>query len=161
MEIRFAQKCDISGILCLLAQVGQVHAKGRPDIFRSDALKYDAADLELLLQDASRPILVAVEEKKVLGYAFCIRKEVKNNPVLADNEELYVDDLCVDEFVRGKHIGTRLYAAVLALARELGVPRVTLNVWAFNASALKFYEKCGMKPQRIYMETNLEDKNAE
>ena len=161
MEIRLAQKQDIPGILSLLAQVGQVHAQGRPDIFRADALKYNEDNLEVLLQDDSRPILVAAEGENVLGYAFCVRKAVKNDSVLADNEELYVDDLCVDEGLRGKGIGSRLYEAVLALAKELGVSRVTLNVWAFNTSALKFYEKCGMKPQRIFMETNLEENHAE
>lgn len=161
MEIRFAKKCDIPGILHLLTQVGQVHAKGRPDIFRGDALKYDKADLEALLQEENRPVLVAVEEENVLGYAFCIRKGVKDHPVLADQEELYVDDLCVEENLRGKGVGTKLYEAVVALAKELGVCRVTLNVWAFNEKALAFYEKCGMKPQRIYMETNLEKDHAE
>ena len=29
---------------------------------------------------------------------------------------------------------------------------VTLNVWHLNESALKFYEKCGMKPLKICME---------
>lgn len=161
MKIRLAQKSDIPGILRLLAQVGQVHAKGRPDIFRGDALKYSAADLEVLLQDKDRPVLVAVEEEKVLGYAFCIDKEVKDNPVLADSNELYVDDLCVEENLRGKGVGTRLYEAVVALAKERGASRVTLNVWAFNARALAFYEKCGMKPQRIFMETDLEENHAE
>ena len=29
---------------------------------------------------------------------------------------------------------------------------VTLNVWSCNPSAMKFYEKCGLKPQKIGME---------
>ena len=29
---------------------------------------------------------------------------------------------------------------------------VTLNVWACNNSALKFYEKCGLSVQKIGME---------
>ena len=32
---------------------------------------------------------------------------------------------------------------------------VTLNVWSLNESAMKFYEKCGLKSQKIGMETIL------
>lgn len=65
---------------------------------------------------------------------------------------IYLDDLCVDENYRGKHIGKKLYDAVLELAKEKHCYNVTLNVWHLNESALKFYEKCGMKPLKICME---------
>ncbi len=157
MDIRFAMPQDRDSIVSLLAQIGQLHYQGRPDIFRQDALKFDEQAFLALLQDKDRPVLVAVEESRVLGYAFCVRKVIQNHPVLADESSLYIDDLCVDEAVRGKGIGTALYEAVVALAKEMGVRRITLNVWAFNESALAFYQKCGMKMQRIFMETPLEE----
>lgn len=157
MEIRLAQNKDIPDLLKLLHQVGDLHAQGRPDIFRQGALKYDETALQALLQDKTRPVLVAEEGGAVLGYAFCIRKETRGDPVLADDVTLYIDDLCVDQSCRSKGIGSMLYRAALALAKEMGAQRVTLNVWAFNAAAMAFYEKCGMKPQRIFMETTLED----
>ena len=161
MEIRLAQNKDIADLLKLLHQVGSLHAQGRPDLFRSDALKYDAPALEALLQDENRPVLVAAEGGSVLGYCFCIRKETRQDPVLADDVTLYIDDLCVDEACRSKGIGTKLYHAAVDLAKQIKANRVTLNVWAFNESALAFYEKCGMKPQRIFMETILEDTHAD
>lgn len=157
MEIRFAQQQDIAPLLRLLKQVGAIHAAGRPDLFRQDALKYDEEALRNLLREKDRPIIVAVEAGKVLGYAFCVRKETANDSVLADDVSLYIDDLCVDEACRGQGVGTRLYEAALDLAKRWRAKRVTLNVWAFNAPALAFYEKCGMKMQRIFMETTLED----
>lgn len=157
MQIRFAKAEDAPAILSLLAQIGRLHREGRPDIFRSDVLKYTAKDLHALFADADRPVLVAEENGKVCGYAFCVRKEVKGHPVLSDTTELYLDDLCVDETARGQGVGTLLYQAVVALAKKLGAERVTLNVWAFNKSALAFYEKCGMKIQRMFMEQSLED----
>jgi len=30
-----------------------------------------------------------------------------------------------------------------------------LNVWCGNESAMRFYEKCGMKPQKIGMEVSI------
>jgi hypothetical protein len=34
---------------------------------------------------------------------------------------------------------------------------VTLNVWAFNESALRFYEAMGMQMRNIHMEDKLEE----
>ena len=155
MEIRLANTSDIPGMIRLLRQVGQVHHDIRPDLFRDGAQKYSPSDLEALLQDAARPIFVGVEDGRMLGYCFCILEEVKDNPVLCDVKSLYIDDLCVDETIRGKHVGTKLYDHVCAYARSIGCRSVTLNVWCGNDSAMGFYESRGMKPRKIYMETVL------
>ena len=155
MEIRLANTSDIPGMIRLLQQVGQVHHDIRPDLFRDGAQKYSPSDLEALLQDAARPIFVGVEDGRMLGYCFCILEEVKDNPVLCDVKSLYIDDLCVDETIRGKHVGTKLYDHVCAYARSVGCRSVTLNVWCGNDSAMGFYESRGMKPRKIYMETAL------
>ncbi len=155
MTIRFAAKEDIPGLIRLLRQVGQVHHEIRPDIFREGAQKYDEAALSALLRDPNRPVFAAMEGDAMLGYAFCIWQEVKNDGALADRKNLYIDDLCVDEGVRGKGVAKALYDAVLAWAREQGCDAVTLNVWCGNDRAMAFYEKCGLKPQKVVMETIL------
>jgi len=155
MEIRLADHTDISGMIHLLKQVGQVHHDIRPDLFRSGAQKYSETDLEQLLKDESRPVFVGIEEGKMLGYCFCILEEVKDDPVLRDVKNLYIDDLCVDETIRGRHVGSRLYDYVCAYAKSIGCRSVTLNVWCGNDSAMAFYESRGMKPRKIYMETTL------
>ena len=155
MTIRFAEIRDIPGMIELLKQVGQVHHDIRPDLFRDGAQKYSPADLEALLRDPSRPILIADMEGTVAGYCFCILQVTENNPVLCDRKVLYIDDLCVDEASRGTGIAAALYSRALELAKELGCHSVTLNVWCGNDRALRFYEKCGMKPQKIGMEAIL------
>ena len=155
MEIRLANTSDIPGIIALLRQVGQVHHDIRPDLFRDGAQKYSPSDLEDLMKDAARPIFVGVEDGRLLGYCFCILEQVKDNPVLRDVKSLYIDDLCVDESIRGKHVGTGLYDHVCGYARSIGCSSVTLNVWCGNDSAMHFYESRGMKPRKIYMETAL------
>lgn len=152
MEIRFAQASDIPGMLELLQQVGEVHHQIRPDLFRSGAQKYDEAALEALLTDENRPIFVAWQDGQVAGYAFCIRQTTQGDPVLRDRKVVYIDDLCVDESHRGQGIAGALYRRVCDYARELGCDAVTLNVWYGNETAQKFYEKCGLKPQKIGME---------
>lgn len=157
MEIRFAQAKDIPGILSLLRQVGEVHHQGRPDIFRDGAQKYGASQILSMLDSSGTPIFVAVEDDKVLGYGFCMFKQYKNDPVIADHSEIYIDDLCVDENYRGQHIGRAIYNEILRYARMRRCYNVTLNVWSCNPSAMKFYESLGLKPQKVGMEVLLEE----
>lgn len=157
MEIRFAEIEDVPGILALLKQVGQVHHEGRPDIFRAGAQKYGASQVIAMLNKPGNPIFVAVDADKVLGYCFCFTKKHEKDPVIADFSELYIDDLCVDETSRGNHIGKSLYETACRYAKQTGCRSVTLNVWSCNESALRFYEKLGMKPQKIGMEQILEE----
>ena len=144
-EIRRARECDMKDINRL---------QGRPDLFRAGKKKYTDEQLRELIHDDSRPIFVAVDDQeRVLGYAFCIFQQHLDDNILTDIRTLYIDDLCVDETIRGQHIGKSLYEAVLAFAR--GCYNVTLNVWTLNEGAMKFYEKCGLKPQKVGMETIL------
>ena len=153
MNIRRAEPKDIPGINNLLRQVLMVHHNGRPDLFKANAKKYTDEQLALLIQDETKPIFVCVDEKdSVLGYAFCIWQQHVNSEILTDIKTLYIDDLCVDEERRGQHIGKSLYEYVVDYAKENGFYNVTLNVWSLNESAMKFYEACGLVPQKIGME---------
>ena len=154
--IRRAEERDIPKMLELLEQVNLVHAKGRPDIFKVNT-KYSKEDLLKMFQDPGQAIFVYDEEGEVLGYAFTLFQQAKNHPILTDVLTLYVDDICVDEDARGRHIGSKLYEKVLEFARESGCYNVTLNVWELNPIAKSFYESLGMKVQRQTMEKILID----
>ncbi len=153
--IRRAEERDIPAIDDLLSQVLNVHHEGRPDLFRSNARKYTDSELMEILRDESRPVFVAEEDGTVTGYAFCIFQQHIGHNILTDVRTLYIDDLCVDEKFRGRHIGTALYEYVLAFAREQGCYNVTLNVWACNEDAMRFYERLGLRTKKIGMETIL------
>ena len=155
MEIVSAQETHIPGMLELLRQVGQVHYQGRPDLFRGDCLKYDENALKQLLTDPDRPIFIAEQAGRVLGYCFCVHKRTENSTVLQNHHSLYIDDLCVDEACRGQHVGTALYQHAYAYAKARSCDSVTLNVWAFNESAVRFYERMGLQPQKTIMEVLL------
>ena len=156
MIIRRGQEQDMPGINRLLEQVLMVHHVGRPDLFKSGAKKYTDEELKVILADDSRPIFVGVDENdEVLGYAFCVFQQHIGNNILTDVKTLYIDDLCVDETRRGQHIGRQLYEYVVQFAKDSGCYNVTLNVWSCNESAMRFYEKCGLKPQKVGMEVIL------
>ena len=155
MNIVLANESHIPGMIELLKQVGQVHHDIRPDIFRDGAQKYDETALTELLKDTSRPIFIAEEGETVLGYCFCVHKNYVGDPVLADRKELYIDDLCVDEGCRGKGIATRLYHHVTEYAKAMGCQFITLNVWAGNDNAQRFYEHLGFTVRNTHMENTL------
>jgi len=112
-------------------------------------------ELERIIVDEQKPIFVAEHNGKVKGYAFCIFKQNLESKSVTNIKTLYIDDLCVDEDTRGMHIGTKLYNHVVDFARKSGCYNVTLNVWAGNDGAMKFYERIGFKVQKIGMETIL------
>ena len=155
MEIRFAKGQDVPGIIKLLRQVGRVHHEGRPDLFRSNAQKYGPSQVLDMLGKSDTPIFVAVEGEQVLGYGFCIIEQFHQHSVMKDRTTLYIDDLCVLEECRGKHIGTAIYQKILEYAKWRGCYNVTLNVWSCNESAMKFYESLGLKPQKVGLEAIL------
>lgn len=153
IKIRRAMPNDMDRINDLLFQVLMVHHNGRPDLFKSGCKKYTDDELLEIIKDDMKPIFVAVnDEEYVVGYAFCVFQQHIDNNILTAIKTLYIDDLCVDENIRGQHIGKSLYEYVLEYAKEQGCYNVTLNVWSLNESAMKFYQACGLLPQKIGME---------
>ena len=156
MKVRRAEIKDIPRILELLDQVNLVHHRGRPDIFKH-ATKYTEEELAEVIANDNTPVFVAVGEdeeegEKVLGHGFCIFQQVKNHNILAPVKTLYIDDICVDEKARGRHAGKALYEFIQEFAKENKCHNITLNVWAFNESAFKFYETMGLEIRNMTME---------
>ena len=142
MTVRRAERKDTPRIQQLLWQVEQVHHRIRPDLFRDGGRKYTDAQLADILADDARPVLAAVDENdRLLGYAFCKFVEYR--------------DLCVDETLRGQHIGRALFEAVRDYARAHGCRDLTLNVWTGNDAARRFYESCGFRPRKVCMDYEL------
>lgn len=155
VEVRRAAAADVAGVHELLSQVLEVHAAGRPDLFKTGTRKYTDDELLAIFADDSRPVFVAVDGDDVVGHAFCVVEDFRPQNNFQDIVTLYIDDICVDEKHRGQHVATTLYQHVVACARELGCYNVTLNVWSLNPGAQAFYEAMGMKPYKIGMETIL------
>ena len=151
--IRKATESDIKGILNLLLQVDMIHHNARPDIFKGPAHKYTEDELKDLLKDDKTYVFVCVDDNEnILGHAFCICKQFREHNILTDIKTLYIDDICVDDNMRGQHIGKSLYDYVVNFAKENGFYNITLNVWKCNPGAIEFYKKMGLVPQKIGME---------
>ena len=153
MTIRKAEEKDILRIIELLGQVLQIHADIRPDIFIPGTTKYTVSELTELLEKEEKPIYVAVNEEDVcVGYAFCQLQEQPFSTNMVPFDSLFIDDLCVDQNIRGKHVGQKIFEHVKEEAKKMGCYEVTLNVWEGNDTARRFYEKMGMVPKETQME---------
>ncbi len=156
--IRRAEEKDLGRIEDLLSQVLEIHAGIRPDLFIPGTRKYTEAELKELIRDDSRPIWVWTDEDDtVMGYAFCIIHEPQISPNMIPHRMLYIDDLCVDENCRGRHVGQQLFEYVKKEARNMGCHHLTLNVWEGNDSARSFYDHQGLQIQKTVMEMILDE----
>ena len=159
MSVRPAENRDIETILRLLVQVDMVHHAIRPDLFKGPATKYTKAELSGILKDPDAPVFVFEDAGgRVAGYAMCRVQQHVNDNILTDIRTLYLDDLCVDEEKRGTGVGREIFAYVRDYAAKNGFYNLTLNVWAGNDSAKRFYEACGLKPQKYGMELILDER---
>ena len=96
---------------------------------------------------------MAVDEaENVLGHCFCKFIRYSKDNVLTDIKTLYIDDICVDENERGKGIAKSLYIYAKEFAKSENCYNITLNVWAGNDTALKFYEAMGLTTQKTTLE---------
>lgn len=155
MQIRRAEKRDLDGVNQLLHQVLEIHAEIRPDLFVAGTRKYSNAELMEIFASEDKPVFVAEEAGRILGYCFCVLQETKGDLYLHDARTLYIDDLCVDESARGKHVGKALYEHVLSYAKQIDCQYVTLHVWEGNDRAKGFYESMGMHVRKTMMEKTL------
>lgn len=152
MQIRRAAEKDIPDIDRLLNQVNMVHHLIRPDLFRVNR-KYTDEQLTRIVHDDQKPIFAAVDDNDhLLGYCMTQFQQILGDTIRTEVKTLYIDDLCVDETVRGQHVGQKLYEHAKQFAKENGCYNVTLHVWAGNDNAARFYEKMGLVPQYTCLE---------
>lgn len=154
-KIRRTEENDINEINKLLYVVQEVYHRARPNLFKDNTKKYTDLELKEIIKDDTKLVFVYEDDKQIKGYAFCIIKEEVSH-TFTKIKTAYIDDLCVEEASRRNHIGTKLYSFTLEYAKRIGGYNLTLNVWADNKDALKFYEKIGLHSQKIAMERILD-----
>ena len=151
--IRRAKIEDIPPINELLQQVLAVHNAGRPDIFKPHGQKYTDDELAKILIDDYNPVFVYEDDAgTVLGHCFTQTNDRTESASVNAYKTLYIDDLCVHEDARGRHVGKALYDYVRNYAKQNGYHNVTLHAWECNPKAVGFYEHLGLKVQSYTFE---------
>lgn len=150
MEIRIATLDDYDALTMLEAEVQAVHVEGAPHLYIPDGV-YSRASYAELFATPGNVIVLALEGEQAVGY---LHYEVKTRPASEftyGSKTLHIHALSVKATERRKGYGEALMDYALARAVEHEVDRVTLDVGAFNASAIKFYEKLGFRAQQVRM----------
>ena len=154
MNIRSIAQNDFNQVHTLVCQVHGLHVSNRPD-FYNDVDPFDKEYIEHLLNDEKTIALVAEDCGKIVGYCVFTIREPSKNPLLKERIVAYMEDLCVDENQRKLGIGQSLFEEAQRASKNRGANVLELMVWAFNTSAIHFYEKMGMTPRSYTMEKRL------
>ncbi|QIK69653.1 GNAT family N-acetyltransferase [Erysipelothrix sp. HDW6C] len=133
MSIRKAVVNDAPRIHELLVQIANWHHELYPEYFDDGRAKYTVGEIESLIDELHIVMFVYEHESTIEGY--CIG--------WYEDDIFFVDDLCVNEALRGQRIGHQLMEH---LEQTVHAKEIRLNVWLRNTAAVRFYEREGYTP---------------
>lgn len=158
INIRTAVAEDCERIRPIQEEIANLHHKGRPDLFKTEARYFTEETFMERLNDPKHTVYIAeTDQGEVVGYAFAWIVSYRDHPTYIDFDCFYIDDICVLKSYRRKGIGKRLFACCKQKGREQKCKMLDLGVWGFNKDAIAFYENCGMTERIRKMEYRLED----
>ena len=154
--IRYAMRQDIPAVNLLRAQVGEMHARALPDLFKPGFPQPMQDYAYHMLESENTDILVCEREGTIRGFAvleYCRKEESPAHPA---QEICYIHEFGVDETCRRQGIARELMTFIRREAAAKGFRHLELDMWEFNQNALAFYEAMGFQTIRRYMSMNLE-----
>lgn len=155
MDIRQANKNDITQMVPLLDEVSKLHIEKRPDVFKIKSHEEIKSNLEEMIQDESNFILIAEDKQVAVGVIICKVREINDHTNLKNTKILWINEICVKQEYRRNGIGRSLIEKAKEIAKENNCLRLELNCWELNEEAMKFYENQGLTTQRRVMEINI------
>lgn len=163
IEVREADSADVPALQRLFTQLDQWHAHHLPERFRFLAhAPREEAYLQSLIDNPEITLFVAVHTRDdgardVIGLADARLRDAPDFPLFRPRRFAVVHNAVVAEAWRGRGVGRQLMAAVHAWAAAHDAEEVELEVYAFNDSAIAFYEALGYRPLRHTLALRLHD----
>ena len=158
--IRKVEDKDYEDLVKLVYQGHELHYEHRPDIY-VDGNPLPKEYFDNMLNDENALNIVFEENGKIMGLLMAEKKHNNAIPIAKERITYFIDDIVVDSNYRRKGIGKALYEYLLNIAKSDKIDSIELNVWAFNKSALKFYESLGMTVKNMKLEKILTDDNVD
>jgi GNAT superfamily N-acetyltransferase len=143
IEIREATPDDLHAICVLGQEVNRLHHDAWPQVFAppSDP-RHDASHWQQSVAKPDATAFVGEQAGQIVAF-ITVSLVAESNPLLQPMQVARVGSVCVSASLRRHGIGRSLMARVEQWAHERGAGDIRLNVWAFNAEALRFYEELG------------------
>ena len=150
--LELATTKDRSDINRLARQVHEMHVQWRPDLYQMPEELYpEELFTELVKQ---RELYVAKKDGAVIGFVL-IRMRVSEGIGKITRKIMCIDQVCVDEPLRNRGIGSQMMEEVRILARAFGCTDLQLGVYPQNDAAVSFYQKCGFMIRSIDMQRKI------
>ena len=150
--LELATTKDRSDINRLARQVHEMHVQWRPDLYQMPEELYpEELFTELVKQ---RELYVAKKDGAVIGFVL-IRMRVSEGIGKITRKIMCIDQLCVDEPLRNRGIGSQMMEDIHALARAFGCTDMKIGVYPQNEDAIRFYERFGFAIRSIDMQANV------
>lgn len=154
MVIRFIEEQDMIEARKLLLEVHQLHYENRPDIYK-DITEITLEYFSNLCREENTFTKVADEDGEIIGLCMGTLRKSPQNPIVRTRTTVLLDAIAVRQDYRGKGLGKRLYIVAQSYAREHGAESMELMAWAFNQSAINFYQHMGMTVRSVTYEQRL------
>jgi GNAT superfamily N-acetyltransferase len=141
IEVVKAEESHIKDI-CRLWLEFMEFSKGIDPIYkpRQGALPVFERDyLRPAMNSESSLVLVGVDGKKVVGYAYAVVNEPRNPVEKATHG--YIHDMFVTEAYRRRDIGGKMYNEIIKWFKSKGIKRIELEVIEGNKYAESFWKK--------------------
>ena len=90
-------------------------------------------------ENSNVEVLLAYDENQILGFALYFQ----TYSTFLGRQGIYLEDLFVREFARGKGIGQALLQRIAKCVMEMGGGRLEWSVLDWNEPAISFYKKMG------------------
>jgi ribosomal protein S18 acetylase RimI-like enzyme len=159
--IRLLELEDYEKVKKLVYQVHSLHYNNRPDIYR-DGNPLPMEYFENSIKDVNSLNYVYEENGDIIGLLMVTKKSNNSMSITKKKKTTYfIEDIVVDNNYRRKGIGKKLYNYLQDMAIKENIDAIELNVWAFNDSAINFYESLGMSVKNMKLEKILTEDNIE
>jgi ribosomal protein S18 acetylase RimI-like enzyme len=143
-RVREATAADVDVIVALFLEGDWHHHRGVPAAFAEPSPPVRSREhVENIINSERSAILLAEHEGEVAGFVHVEERSAPAGPVFVPQQFLLVDSIVVTESLRGSGAGQSLMEAAYAWGRTRSLASVQLNVWEFNAEAIRFYERLG------------------
>jgi diamine N-acetyltransferase len=140
VRIRYARHKDFQALSGLFEEVDELHRQHLPDLYRkARGAPREESYISGLIRDPDAAVIVAQLGAQIVGLLVAWIHRTPEMPYLVPVHYAMIDTVVVTQNTRGRGIGHALMTQAEVWARERGVNRIELNVFAFNEEALSFY----------------------
>lgn len=151
ITVRYADRAELPRVNELRKMVNELHANGRPDIFRPGFCAELQQHVYQKFDSDAADVIVALADGVVCGFAIAEYIYRPESPYIFARRFYHIEEFGVDAAFRRKGAATALIAFCRQEAARTRFDRIELDVWSFNEEALKFYEAVGFQTYRRFM----------